>query len=99
MTENEVQVAPDYDALARNALPLYGMAADSGVTLINHSENLTYRVDEPSGVTGLDRVAGGVGSGAGDAGWIRARDVYACGAVPFTLCVNLGSQRQIGTDT
>ncbi len=56
MTEIEVQVAPDYDALARNALPLYGMAADSGVTLINHSENLTYRVDEPSGGRSILRV-------------------------------------------
>jgi len=35
-------------AVARNALPLYGLSRDSTLTLLNHSENTTYRVDDPA---------------------------------------------------
>ena len=50
--ESEEQAAtsePEFEALARQALPLYGLDADSDVTLINHSENLTYRIDAADG--------------------------------------------------
>jgi len=46
----------DYESLARGALPLYGLTADSNVTLINYSENLTYRIDEPNGSRSVLRV-------------------------------------------
>ncbi len=37
------------ERLARAALPAFGLDPDSRVTMINHSENTTYRVDDPKG--------------------------------------------------
>jgi Ser/Thr protein kinase RdoA (MazF antagonist) len=34
--------------LARRALARYGLASDSRITLLNHSENTTYRIDDPA---------------------------------------------------
>jgi Ser/Thr protein kinase RdoA (MazF antagonist) len=37
------------DQVARAALPRYGIAPDAAVTMINLSENATYRIDTPAG--------------------------------------------------
>ncbi len=34
--------------MARSAVPLYGLNPDSAVTMINHSENTTFRIDDPA---------------------------------------------------
>lgn len=45
------------EAVARGALPFFGLDPGSRVVLLNHSENTTYRVDDPaSGVSRVLRV-------------------------------------------
>jgi Ser/Thr protein kinase RdoA (MazF antagonist) len=34
--------------MARSAVPVYGFDPESSVTMINHSENTTYRIDDPT---------------------------------------------------
>lgn len=34
--------------MAQTALPVYGLNPDSAVTMINHSENTTFRIDDPA---------------------------------------------------
>src|SRR5215470_14171596 len=34
--------------MAHQALPLYGLSRQASATLINHSENFTYRIDDPA---------------------------------------------------
>ncbi len=34
--------------MAETALPVYGLNPDSALTMINHSENTTFRIDDPA---------------------------------------------------
>ena len=34
--------------MAATALPIYGLNPDSALTMINHSENTTFRIDDPA---------------------------------------------------
>jgi Ser/Thr protein kinase RdoA (MazF antagonist) len=36
------------DEMARSAVPVYGLNPESAVTMINHSENTTFRIDDPA---------------------------------------------------
>ena len=37
------------EQLARQALPLFGLPPDSGIKLLNYSENATYLITPPTG--------------------------------------------------
>ncbi|MFM8351977.1 MAG: phosphotransferase enzyme family protein [Actinomycetales bacterium] len=45
-----------FEQFARAALPLYGLASDTNLTLLNVSENATFRIDEPDGGRSVLRV-------------------------------------------
>ncbi len=34
--------------MAETALPIYGLNPESALTMINHSENTTFRIDDPA---------------------------------------------------
>ncbi len=34
--------------MAKTAVPVYGLNPESALTMINHSENTTYRIDDPA---------------------------------------------------
>ena len=55
-TADRLEQAEHQSALADAVRQLYELPGDTAVSLINHSENLTYRLDEPSGPKSVLRV-------------------------------------------
>ena len=55
-TADRLEQAEHQSALADAVRQLYELPRDTAVSLINHSENLTYRLDEPSGPKSVLRV-------------------------------------------